>query len=1184
MSSKKAGQPPKYRSARAEKNAIERTDVGVPAWPHAVVEFIQKKREKRAGNVLYHGLQALLAAGLFLGFKLLFGMPDTALTRLLWAGFIIGGAFGGAVRFALVSAVFVLVLGLVGGLFLNVPVHSPTWWHNVAAQWRSGGSVPWWFVGAFGGAFIIWLGAGRVAAKSLGKVASDQWLKLALKGAERRNALIERRKEEEYARTAVSREEVDRAGKVAAASSDLGEPDPEGDYGDEDGAETPKGASGEETKSDALNDGTLLSLAIGDAQKRIAESEKSEGSEPQEKQAGAVSSRKAQERSDELVRQKTKKSLQAIVDAYVSHDENGTLEEWERICGLRLKSLSDDEYEALSEMPGGGNVVAVSRKLRGIGTTVTTFNEHDAEDKASALSAAYQAARDANAKTTGSDEGEDKVAASSDVPGMEGVGELVKTGFGGENQEEVKAETSAVTAKESVKSDEAPASGHEKEPQASETDMDDEETFAYVASDPARDFSPVADNDDAITPAECAGTLWENLKLSPPTPTAVENVIRRVEAECGVPAHEIAWTAEFRELVDAPEGRPHMKKVQIVRKLTSENKRSMLLERAKKVLEEGKKIGENSLPGEPVNWQGRYFVVRDAAKEYQNEALIGQFPPTEFDKELQSVMGELSDVADEIHAMQEASERRETKATAVGARTRDSVIERFRKGGAAVEAAPASVASGGVSGGLREKASRTGAAPSPAAPAPSEEDAAVMKEERAPSPQTNAKAPKIGEKGWRPDPDLDDEEMERQLEEHVRLKRAAATALAEAEAKEAAREEEAALRAAEARRRQEEAADRAAKARAAEEKAEREAREAEEAAERRLQQRYEEYGRKPFKGYPKRVLYYDAFADRIPDLHRALQNSFEKRAAQMRAEEENEALAQMPVLERYRTQRSYREAVDAFISLGELAAKVRSAAIDALDLPVGLPLGGASSAVGLDKFEKEFMVSLDARIDGGQKAKARYANVEIAASADHQSSDEAFSEDEGRSDENVTPLRSDDEPKKAPAGNEKAPDAEPTPGERQTEDEVKTEAAEQENSDGDKVVPLGKGKGTKLHEEALADSRSLSHGLGTHFDAVADLGIPAWRIDQEDGPWLVIYDYQDVFGDEADAGTLKAVRNALSSYCYDQGVQTMVCLGRQSENLERFANYEDLFLYECDADWQKLKTLLHRGEPEAMNG
>ncbi|MFZ3481677.1 hypothetical protein [Sphingomonas sp. 3-13AW] len=200
-------------SAEMRDKSIEDADLGVAGWARKSVRRVAKFRDKKdgyglVGEIAIRFAQMLLGLAVFCVAKATFGIPFNFVSGVALLGMLVGSSFG-AVRFSLFSLLYWAVVGAVFGFAFGVWPLSPSWWSAAAEGWESGEAVPKVVVGGAVIATIVWVAAGRLASKALGKAfvnALELW-------TFKRSEDVRRQRQEdvlsEFEKVGVSRAEVD---------------------------------------------------------------------------------------------------------------------------------------------------------------------------------------------------------------------------------------------------------------------------------------------------------------------------------------------------------------------------------------------------------------------------------------------------------------------------------------------------------------------------------------------------------------------------------------------------------------------------------------------------------------------------------------------------------------------------------------------------------------------------------------------------------------------------------------------------------------------------------------------------------------------------------------------------------------------------------------------------------------
>lgn len=200
-------------SAETRDKTIRDADLGMGAWSLRTVRAVAAFRARRSGKVrtgeiAYRAGQAgigLLAALLL---KAAFGVPTNFLSGLVLACIVFGSQFG-AVRFLFFSLIYWGVVGTGTGALLGAWPLSPSWWRAASDAFAGPQTGLWPIVGALILASVVWVAGGRLAAKGMGAAAVRAIEALTFQRSQEVQKRRSEEIEEEFAKVAVTRGEVD---------------------------------------------------------------------------------------------------------------------------------------------------------------------------------------------------------------------------------------------------------------------------------------------------------------------------------------------------------------------------------------------------------------------------------------------------------------------------------------------------------------------------------------------------------------------------------------------------------------------------------------------------------------------------------------------------------------------------------------------------------------------------------------------------------------------------------------------------------------------------------------------------------------------------------------------------------------------------------------------------------------
>jgi hypothetical protein len=201
-------------SAETRDKSIKDADLGAGAWALKAVRAVSSLRGRRSGSfrsgeVAYRAAQMLVGLLAFLTVKAAFGVPMNFAAFLAMVGVLVGSQFG-AVRFLVFSLVYWGVVGTAMGLSpLAAWPLSPSWWRGAAAAFQGEQTGLWPTVAAFLLAGVVWVAAGRLAARGMGRkfvALVEDWTFTRSQEAQKRH---EEEVDEEFEKVGVTRSEVD---------------------------------------------------------------------------------------------------------------------------------------------------------------------------------------------------------------------------------------------------------------------------------------------------------------------------------------------------------------------------------------------------------------------------------------------------------------------------------------------------------------------------------------------------------------------------------------------------------------------------------------------------------------------------------------------------------------------------------------------------------------------------------------------------------------------------------------------------------------------------------------------------------------------------------------------------------------------------------------------------------------
>lgn len=349
--------------------------------PRAYDKWRLSSKATIGGIVMVLGVQLVVGLILAMAIRLLFGLPNNAVVNLLTFGFAVGSALSGPIVMLIWSVLFFNLAGIMLGMFFGVWINLPSWWHAAADQWASGTSIPGVIFLSLVGAFVLWVAASK--GFSIG------WGILTMKLF---NALRNRAKGEQVSRVEAVRSSAEKsvlpseaeARRAIAAVDSAGEdgiilraPSLTGRTPEPEAPPAPLTSDDRSSIYESLGGSSNDPLLEGlhkdiDPSETISLSKDEADPVPAAPAVAVAPAAVAPppKQSPSKDREQRRRRLETMVEIFIDRihtegAEQNVMQDYVRKNSAELKSFSAMDFEILSEIDGGENLIEASKNARG---------------------------------------------------------------------------------------------------------------------------------------------------------------------------------------------------------------------------------------------------------------------------------------------------------------------------------------------------------------------------------------------------------------------------------------------------------------------------------------------------------------------------------------------------------------------------------------------------------------------------------------------------------------------------------------------------------------------------------------------------------------------------------------------------------------------------------------------------